>query len=37
MKQIENLRLQIIERVNVCADASLLDLIAKLFPTECDQ
>ena len=37
MKQIENLRLQIIERVNVCADSSLLDLIIKLFPTECDQ
>ena len=37
MKQIENLRLQIIERVKTSTDASLLDLILKLFPPECDQ
>lgn len=34
MKQIENLRLQIYERVKTCADPSLLDLILKLFPSE---
>ena len=32
MKQIENLRHLIIERVQTCTDASLLDLILKLFP-----
>ena len=35
MNQIENLRLQIIERVKTCSDISLLDLILKLFPSEC--
>ena len=37
MQQIDNLRLQIIERVKTCADASLLDLISKLFPPEGNQ
>ena len=34
MQQIENLRLQIIERVKTCADIGLLDLVLKLFPSE---
>ena len=36
MNQIENLRLQIIERVKTCSDISLLDLILKLFPPKCN-
>ena len=37
MKQIETLRLQIIERVKASADVSLLDLILKLLPPERDK
>ena len=37
MNQIEILRQQIIERVKASADASLLDLILQLFPSECNQ
>lgn len=36
MQHIEILKNQIIERVKTCNDAVLMDLILKLFPTECD-
>ena len=37
MKQVENLRNQIIKQVKTCADVDLLDLILKLFPAKCEQ
>ena len=37
MNQIEILRNQIIKQVKTCTDVDLLDLLLKLFPSECNQ